>query len=48
MRCRRIPIQGIGERGDIIRMEKNILVNAVRKRAFREGTERYDQSPEPH
>ena len=22
MRCRRIPIQGIGERGDIIRMEK--------------------------
>lgn len=48
MRCRRIPIQGIGERGDIIRMEKEHTCECCKKRAFREGTERYDQSPEPH
>jgi hypothetical protein len=31
MRCRRIPIQGIGERGDIIRMEKEHTCECCKK-----------------
>ena len=40
MQYRKIPLQGIGQRGDIIQMEK--------EHTCEEGTERYDQSPEPH
>ena len=32
MRCRRIPIQGIGERGDIIRMEKEHTCECCKKK----------------
>ncbi len=42
MQYRKIPLQGIGQRGDIIQMEKEHTCECC------EGTERYDQSPEPH
>ena len=32
MRCRRIPIQGIGQRGDIIRMEKEHTCECCKKK----------------